>query len=319
MSMERQPMKNSSLERKRNEALSISLCFLAEQLGYTVTGKGRVKSLKEMDSLKIFDDRTWYRFSRSKGGSQIDFMLEFGGCQDFKEAVERIIELSGKERVEERPSDKIQQEKTRQEIDKDRLGSFELPKAAENYKRAAAYLHEKRGLSYKIIEFMISKGILYEEQNHHNLVFVGRDTAGKARYASLRGTLSFGLRFCGEVDGSDKRYGVSLVNPESEKLIVFESTIDMMSYMELKKDWKNNMLALGGVAAAALEQFLTDYPHIRKIQFSLDADKAGRKALYGEKEREGFMRIYSERGYETSVVFPSMGKDWNDELLMQHT
>ncbi|UQT48468.1 DUF3991 domain-containing protein [Flavonifractor plautii] len=50
-----------------------------------------------------------------------------------------------------------------------------------------AYL-KKRGVSPQIIRSFISAGLLYEDSEHHNCVFVGYDRDGKAAFASLRGT-----------------------------------------------------------------------------------------------------------------------------------
>ena len=41
---------------------------LLTSLGYTVTRVGRYHSTKEMDSLRIKNRRTWYRYSEQTGG-----------------------------------------------------------------------------------------------------------------------------------------------------------------------------------------------------------------------------------------------------------
>ena len=65
-------------------AKSVDLCAVAESLGYTVKRIGKYHTLKEMDSIRIYDRSHWYRWSRqfdkgNNGGSQIDFLRVFGG------------------------------------------------------------------------------------------------------------------------------------------------------------------------------------------------------------------------------------------------
>ena len=60
----------------------IDLVSLAERFGYTPQRIGAGKhNLKEMDSLVIYNRKTWYRFSgkgNRTGGNQIIFAEEFG-------------------------------------------------------------------------------------------------------------------------------------------------------------------------------------------------------------------------------------------------
>ena len=45
-------------------AKSVDLCAVAESLGYTVKKIGKYHTLKEMDSIRIYDRSHWYRWSR---------------------------------------------------------------------------------------------------------------------------------------------------------------------------------------------------------------------------------------------------------------
>ena len=65
-------------------AKSVDLCAVAESLGYTVKRIGKYHTLKEMDSIRIYNRSHWYRWSRqfdkgNNGGSQIDFLRVFCG------------------------------------------------------------------------------------------------------------------------------------------------------------------------------------------------------------------------------------------------
>lgn len=62
-------------------AKSVDLCAVAESLGYTVKRIGKYHTLKEMDSIRIYNRSHWYRWSRqfdkgNNGGSQIDMQKD---------------------------------------------------------------------------------------------------------------------------------------------------------------------------------------------------------------------------------------------------
>ena len=80
-------------------AKSVDLCQVAASLGYTVQRIGKYHTLKEMDSIRIYDRTNWYRWSRSSekgnnGGSQIDFLRVFEGMS-IKEAVFWLLDFAG--------------------------------------------------------------------------------------------------------------------------------------------------------------------------------------------------------------------------------
>ena len=197
---------------------------------------------------------------------------------------------------------------------------FILPEAVEGtYKRAYAYLIKTRGLSQKVVDYFVrDQKLLYEEKEHHNLVFVGKDREGVARYATKRGTADiYGSKYRGDVAGNDKNYGVNIVNPQSDELKVFEASIDLMSYLDVTGDYESNKLVLGMTADNPLVQFLKDYSHIKRIGFCLDNDKAGMLAMYGDNNHIGLLRKYAELGYITyaDYVPENLGcKDWNEYL-----
>ena len=63
-----------------------------------------------------------------------------------------------------------------------------------------------RGIDREILDYCIKTGRIYESRNkgHGNVVFVGFDKDGKARFGCLRGIGE--ARFHGDVSGSDKHY-----------------------------------------------------------------------------------------------------------------
>lgn len=176
----------------------------------------------------------------------------------------------------------------------------------------------------EIIDFCLQTGRVYESRNYHNAVFVGRDREGTPRYAALRG---IGTSFIGEAGGSDKNYSFAIPSEEkSEKVHLFESAIDLLSYATLLKmegqDWrKEHLLSLAGIyqpakdieqskVPAALTRFLKEYPEIRKVSLHLDNDRAGRRATTA-------IRTVLPKQYQTEDKPPPMGNDCNDSLCIR--
>lgn len=204
---------------------------------------------------------------------------------------------------------------------------FCLPAKAANNKRVAAYLLS-RGIDREILQYCLHNGLLYEEQTYHNAVFVGKDEAGIARYAMLRGTLSF-KRFIQEAAGSNKAYSFRLIDEKAKDdsvLHVFESAIDALSWATLLKqngrDWQNERyLSLGGVAQGngsflttmpiALQRLLENPGMPKEIHLRLDNDEAGKAAS------QAIYKQLTQAGYPAKIVPPPQGKDYNDYLCLK--
>ena len=144
---------------------------LLASLGYTVTRIGRYYSTKEMDSLRIKDRRKWFRYSQNTGGDAITFLQQFCG-KSFSEAVEYLLAFHG--RARDSPA-KAASSVKRDEVQK----PFALPPRNADDRRVFAYLH-KRGIAPQVIRQFLNSGLLYEDAEHHNCVFVGKNSAGQA-------------------------------------------------------------------------------------------------------------------------------------------
>ena len=164
-----------------------------------------------------------------------------------------------------------------------------------------------------MIENFIKAGLLYEDAEHHNCVFVGRNQSGKPVFAAKRGTYDLGgAAFRGGEPGSEKEIGFRLpASPDSLRLFVFEAPIDLMSYCTLHRRVKTNAVALCCLYHGPIDTYLRENPHIRQIDLCLDADAPGREAVWKMKER------YSQKGCSVSVHTPQRGKDWNEYLQIR--
>ena len=255
------------------------------------------------DSVMI-NKNEWYRFSQNKGGHAIDFMKEFYGFS-FAEAVKELLGEEGAGETNRRTG---KEDAGRQKVCPIPLPGLELPERNESCEIARKYLIEQRKLSEQLVDQMIAKGDIYESKNYHNVVFVGRDKEQNPRYTAMRGTDE--NRYRGEARGSEKAYGFGHIGTD-EKLFVFESPIDLLSYITaVPEEWeKHSYISLGGLSEKAMKRMYTEYPHIHSIYLCLDNDEPG-----NERCRQ-FVSLIPE---ELSVYrLEPVKKDWNECLVAE--
>lgn len=255
------------------------------------------------DSVMI-NKNEWYRFSQNKGGHAIDFMKEFYGLS-FAEAVK---ELLGEEGAGETNRRTAKEDAGRQKVCPIPLPGLELPERNESCEIARKYLIEQRKLSKQLVDQMIAKGDIYESKNYHNVVFVGRDKEQNPRYTAMRGTDE--NRYRGEARGSEKAYGFGHIGTD-EKLFVFESPIDLLSYITaVPEEWeKHSYISLGGLSEKAMKRMYTEYPHIHSIYLCLDNDEPGNESC------RQFVSLIPE-GLSVYRLEP-VKKDWNECLVAE--
>ena len=299
-------IKRRFTDTEMQTARETDLPELLTHLGYQVKRIGRYYTTAEMDSLRIKDRRTWFRYSQGIGGDAITFLQHFCN-QSFPEAVEYLLTFQGRPRdapVKTKPVTK--QDKPSEQ--------FALPPRNADDRRVFAYLR-KRGIAAQVIRQFMNSGSLYEDAVHHNCVFVGRDHTGQARYAGLRGTYDRdGKGFRGDVSGSDKDIGFAIpCDPVSDQVRVFEAPIDLMSYYTLHRSCCN-AVALCGLYDGALRTYLRNNPQIRRIVLCLDMDQPGQETAEQLRKnmRNWDMRYHrrSPAAGRTGMSTCKKGKRW---------
>ena len=260
------------------------------------------------DSLKISNGK-WHWFSRGIGGkTALDYLIKVRDYS-FSDAVETITD-----RAAARPpifcTPKPQPE----------ARHLLLPDRNETNDAVIRYL-TGRGIDREIIDYCITRQMLYESKPYHNAVFIGFDRDGQARYAALRGTQG---NYKGEATGSDKHFSFLLADdPNTECVHLFESAIDAMSYATLLKitgrNWRQApLLSLAGVfktkrenvVPVALERFLSEHPRVQTLLLHLDNDEVGRGAA------QGIMGGLGEKYRILDCPAPE-GKDVNEYLVQR--
>ena len=273
--------------------------------------RGDTYCTREHDSLKISNGK-WMWWSRGFGGtSALDYLVKVKGLQ-FTDAMKILIDNS--------EDFQIKTPKICSKDDQNAERRLLLPERSETNREITRYL-TGRGIDRDLIDACIYRGVLFESLPYHNCVFVGFDEKGIARYASYRSTND--LKMMGEAAGSDKRYSFR-TNADGKNLHVFESAIDLLSYMTVMHKQSGRwiadpMISLGGVYApgsgktsyklpAALENMLQNHPEVETIALHLDNDNAGRRAT------ESINELLGDR-YNIRDEPPALGKDYNDYLM----
>lgn len=250
----------------------------------------------------------WTSWANSIGGrSALDFFIKIKHW-DFLEAVHYLKDLINNQE----PIMLEQKSRTKH--------PFRLPRRNGNDDIVIDYLVNERCIDKEIVQYCIEKHLLYESANDHSAIFIGYTPQHLAKYACKREINSYVKR---DIYGSDKAYSFSITNQNSNELHVFESAIDLLSYMTLQKRsgksyLSDNYLSISGATTIgssleksttpiALDTFLKDYPDITNIYLHLDNDKAGKDtALKIKHHYDKLFHIVDE--------FPSVGKDFNEQL-----
>jgi hypothetical protein len=223
----------------------------------------------------------------------LDYAIKVEG-KGFVEAVATLKGFSGKV---------PQKEPGRHEY-----GKFILPPKDRNNSRVISYLVNTRCIPYNILQTLIINERIYQAKGSQNCVFTGLDcNTGEARYAFERSS-NPGSRVMFETRYSDKRFSFSLLGLSSE-LLVFESVVDLLSYMAMEPGVKRKdsfWLSLGGLSNASLDRFISKWAGLTELIFCLDSDSAADAAY----ERLG--EQYASYGYRVLRHKPEY-KDWNEQ------
>ena len=307
----RYSLSKTTIEKAR--AVDLLSFFLSRCPDQVVRCSRNEFCLREHDSLKMSNGK-WFWWSRGIGGSNaIDYLMKAEGL-DFVTAVRQLTN----DRTAPAPCSMpktVKKEKP-----------FVLPQHNFICQKAKAYLMS-RGIDESLIQELIDRHLIAEENEKHGVMFIGCDEHGTPKHCSVRAT--DGSSEKRDTKGSEKQYSFWLESvPKSKVLRVFESAIDLLSFATLLKengmDYHSfNLLSLAGIYGPgkengkyrpppALVRFLSQNPQIKQIILHLDNDAAGRSGA------EGIMNALNHR-YDVRYVPASHGKDYNDYLMYVHS
>lgn len=301
--MRRKYIKNELIQMaKKQDVFDILL-----RDGVPMTCKNNIYRHKVHDSMVITPNKGFYWHSRDIGSSNpIDYYIQVENM-NFLEAVEKVLEVMNCDIESEM---NITDEHIYQNTQKKVRGEFVQPRRAYTNKNVYAYLTITRGIEPAIVNKYIDECSIYQDSKYGNVVFVGKDYEGNIVSAFRRSTYTNGASSWtrGDEEGSQKEYRFRVENKSSKVLNIFESEIDLLSYLSMKpmEERNENYIALGGLSDKALIKFLENR-EVEELNICTDNDEKGH--LFYEKitEKLGDKYIISRQN--------PIKKDFNEDLL----
>lgn len=282
-------------EEQKRQANDVDLEAYLLRRGEKLLPSGREKRLASDRSVTIRGNE-WFDHETQTGGHPINF-LRIHYQMSFPEAMR---ELLGGNQGQVFPAAKKKEVPSK---------PFILPPANSNMRRVFAYLIRKRQIDRDVLIEFVRAGLLYEDADHHNVVFVGRDENGTAKHAHMRSTNSWGDPFRLNVEGCDPGYSFHYDGKDG-RLYVFEAPIDLLSYISLHPDrWQeHSYVACCGTSDIPVTTCLDRMARPEEVVLCMDNDEAGHKACRRmEEQLSGKYNVTIRREI-------SAGKDWNDDL-----
>ena len=241
----------------------------------------------------------WYSQYEMVGGYPINFVIKYFNLE-FKDAVSSLLGNSYTLKLD---AYEREEKKTKK---------FVIPKKNDSMNRVFFYLRDARCIDGRIINAFAKAGLLFEDTEFHNAIFVGKDAEGQVKHVHKRSTHKDST-FKGNVEASDPEYSFNW-RGKSNRLFVFEAPIDMLSYISMhQKGWRyHSYVALCSTAGIAAIKQLKDNSNIDTVYLCLDNDNAGN--VGSERIAE---QIHDLGDYEIWRLFPQH-KDWNEDIQFQN-
>ncbi len=275
--------------------------------GENLERQGHYYRHPEHDSLVIKDSGHWYWNSRSKGGyGAISFAREFYDVT-FQDAVRDVNEQS----VSKHFSKNVERQVAR---------DFEYPQQHEvkTQENISKYLINERKLDPRIVAALIKKDLLAEDKLK-NGIFKWKDSAGKVVGGDRQGTVKMDNKrgsFKQILANSKEDGGFRLDIGSPNKIALFESPIDALSYFDLKRPENIRLLSMSGLkdqsATTGIRELIQDCKErgavVEQVIFAVDNDAAG----------EQFVERWSNYLTNFEIDKPK-NKDWNIDLVKEKT
>ena len=284
-------------DEQKARANSVNLEELLRRRGEKLLRSGREFRLDSMHRITVRGSE-WYDHAARQGGRAVSFLQHCYGMS-YQEAMGLLLGDGMLSTARPKPEEPPR--------------PFALPPPHTDMRRVYAYLMKRRHISREVITPFARAGLLYEDAQYHNCVFVGTDEQGVPRHAHRRSTNSRGKSFKVNVEGSRPQYSFHHAG-KGGVLYVFEAPIDLLSFLTLHpKGWQaHSYVALCGTGGQAMRWMLEQNPHLRDVVLCLDHDEPGQTAARRlQEELRG-------AGYRSGILLPAH-KDWNDDLVQGQT
>ena len=267
--------------------------------------------LRSHDSFKISQRDgvwLWYWYSRDFGGrSAIDYLIKVKNYSfvDAVKEVNRVMKGIIPSFFVEKKAEKV----------------FQLPPKNDNSNVAIEYLCS-RGIDKELVLGLIEEGLIYQNEKYKSVVFVGYDENGNPKHASYRSTKNNSC-YKGDYAGSNKEYVFRIEKEYCKTVRVFESAIDLLSYITMCNITgydcsEESLISTAGISASrndeiklplALSKYLENHPETENVLLCFDNDIAGKKCADQIKQKISYR-------YKVRFIPPKQGKDYNEYLQL---
>jgi len=308
-----------STENKRLDALKqvkseTNLIHLAKSMGYTIDKK---KSTQAHTVLEKYADKVvckqnqkgqWIYFSTvddKDHGTVIDFMLNRGYTyRQIRSLATSFLAKQAPRSHPSLPSQRIVEDSSRQEqLVKQRLDLFKAS-YEQNYLEIIGIQQE----TYKLFASAL-------RVNKNQAIF----PLYKAFDQTKEGRLCSTITYVRHEDGENRKYfqkglprGLCMLKEEGfSRIVLTESPIDALSHKQLHPEQKCMYLCTCGSLTNTLKQDILCLIEGKKniaVDLCFDNDRAGHTM------KEDLSQAIKQRGGECQTHFPTLGKDWHEEL-----
>ena len=242
----------------------------------------------------------WYNQYTLEHGNAVDFVMKYSGV-DFTTAVGTLLHNACLGIV----NNTVCCDEPRSNLPEK---EFTAPERYRTMDRVRKYLCDDRCVSRDVVSNFAARGLIYEDAEYHNAVFLGCDEDGTPRHAHRRAAYSDSGFKC-TVAGSNPEYSFHHIGT-SKKIFVFEAPIDMLSFISMYPDqWQeDSYVALCSVSPRALFHMLSERDY-SEVFLCLDNDDAGFTAS------QRITAQIRDAGLHCNVsMLTPQHKDWNEDL-----
>lgn len=275
--------------------------------GESLERQGHYYRHPEHDSLVIKDSGHWYWNSRSKGG--------YGAISFAREYYDLTFQNAVRDVNSEEHSQTFAKEAARYTA---REFEYPLHHEVETQEHISRYLTADRKLDPKIVVALIRNDLLAEDKLK-NGIFKWKDSEGMVVGGDRQGTVKMDNKrgsFKQILANSKEDGGFRLDIGSPNKIALFESPIDALSYFELKRPENIRLLSMSGLkdqsATTGIRDLIKDCKKrgavVEQVIFAVDNDAAG----------EQFVNRWSNYLTNFEVDKPR-NKDWNIDLVEAKT
>ncbi|MDR2833090.1 MAG: DUF3991 and toprim domain-containing protein [Streptococcaceae bacterium] len=274
-----------------NQATQVSILEVAENLGFHLVKTGKCYSWGDKNQYRFYPTtNSYHNFSDSlRGGGNVINFVRNETKKSFQDTVHFLLEGT------------FTQTQIR-EVPKEEFDYYFTDNP--NFQIAKDYLVGQRKLDEQLIDFLYERK--YIRMDKYNQVIFPWCKSGVIVGATIQGTKydieRFGTRgrFKGIARNSESHFGfnVSIGNPD--KLYIFESPIDLLSYWSLNKEIRNaSFVSLDGVKPESLMNFLRYFATDKRTIFNelyicTDNDRAGIQFLHSFDDRFAKILVHNE-------------------------